>query len=107
MNQRVIGFTRRQRISIGTEVFPDQVFGMTSKGIEEFRKKFPGLACDLTPNYVGLTLFNGPCTPQRQVRTLRIGGCPDCFVEGSGLKRSHYITNPDCKLCGGTARTVL
>lgn len=103
---RIIGFTRRQRISIGTEVFPTMVMEATPEAAREL-SKFQGLVCDLTPNYVGVTLRGGPCTPQRQVRTLLIGGCPDCFIEGSGLKRSHYANNPDCRLCGGTSRTVL
>lgn len=70
MNQRVIGFTRRQRISIGTEVFPDQVFGITPQGMAELKKKTFGLVCDLTPNYISQTFFNGPTTPRRTVPLL-------------------------------------
>ena len=70
MNQRVIGFTRRQRISIGTEVFPNQVFQITEKGMAEL-KQFNGLVCDLTPNYVAQTFRGGPTAPLRQVKLLQ------------------------------------
>lgn len=114
---RIIGFTRRQRISIGTEVFPTMVMEATPEAAREL-SRFSGLVCDLTPNYVGRLLAGGPCTPQRQVRTLLIGGCPDCIVilddedrsrpyAGGRYSRYERIHNDDCRLCGGTGRTVL
>lgn len=109
---RIIGFTRRQRISIGTEVFPTMVMEATPEAFREL-SRFSGLTCDLTPNYVGRALPGGPTTPRRTLRTMRIGGCPECIVlseyASAGGRYPNYsrIHNDDCRLCGGTGRTVL